>query len=104
MSDARYQVIVYHEDGANGRTTLSIYEMARQVGCHPDFVEWLARYGVIDPLEAGQRPLRFSVAALDRLRRGLRLRQDLGVPISALGLVLDLLERIDRLESERRFL
>ena len=37
---------------------------------------------------------------LDRVQRALRLRQDLRVGNVSLGLVLDLLERIDRLETE----
>jgi hypothetical protein len=43
---------------------------------------------------------RFSAAAAARLRRMLRLHRDLGVTLVGAAIVVDLLERLDRVERE----
>lgn len=81
----------------------SLEEVADSAGCHPRMVEQFVRFGVIEAARPGApETMGFTFAALRRLRRGLRLRRDLGVPVSAMPLVLDLLERIDDLETEVR--
>lgn len=80
--------------------TLSLTELARQSGCHPDLVERLAWIGVIDSIAMPGAGLRFETSSIARLRRAMRLRRDLGINANSLGLVLDLLERIEDLEDE----
>ena len=55
--------------------------------------------GLLDPRGEGDEPT-FGPEALPRVRRMLRLRRDLQVGWTSLGLVLDLLERVERLERE----
>jgi len=44
----------------------------------------------------------FSAAQVGRVDRMVRLRSDLGLNYNALGLVLDLLERVEQLEATAR--
>ena len=55
--------------------------------------------GLIDPVETTPEPL-FEVATILRIRRILRLRHDLGVNWAGIGVVLDLLAKIEELERE----
>lgn len=99
MRKSRYQMVIYHEYGPNAKPTLSLMELSRLSGVHPSLIEKLGRRSVIEPLETRSGNLRFPISALPRLRRGLRLHRDLNIEWASLGLVLDLLERIDDLEQ-----
>lgn len=78
---------------------LDVDELARSAGLHPDLARRLHSLGLLDAeAQARDEPL-FSPAAAVRLRRMARLRRDLHLTWSGLGLVLDLLERIDVLEE-----
>lgn len=96
MTESRMSMVVWSGDG----TTISLAELARESRCHPGIVETFARLGVIETVSSTESAMRFSPSAIPRLRRALRLRRDLSVSGNALGLVLDLLDRIDELESE----
>jgi DNA-binding transcriptional MerR regulator len=66
---------------------------------HPVLVERLMTLGLVDPV-ATTPELLFDVATVLRLRRILRLRRDLGVNWVGIGVVLDLLAKIEALEQE----
>jgi|SRR5215510_14636936 len=78
---------------------LSLDEVTRLAGIHPVLGERLMALGLIDPVETTPEPL-FEVATVLRIRRILRLHQDLGVNWAGIGLVLDLLAKIEELERE----
>jgi chaperone modulatory protein CbpM len=62
----------------------------------------LVSEGVLEPSGAEPREWRFGAEALPRARRALRLQRDLELDVSALALVLDLLDRVEDLESRLR--
>ncbi len=76
-------------------------ELARRAGLHPEMVLRLTRLGLIEPAawEAG-RPRAFPAETVRRIRRIERLHRDLGLSYHAVGVVLELLERVERLERE----
>src|SRR5579862_6672813 len=78
--------------------------LARATGLHPDLLKRLYGLGLFDTAEAAHGGPLFEPAVVLRLRRMMRLRQDLGLSWSALALVADLLERIDALEARVRTL
>jgi DNA-binding transcriptional MerR regulator len=80
--------------------SLTITELADASGCHPDLVEVFERAGVIESIRYSDGTVRYRESTISRLSQGLRLRRDLGINLTALGLVLDLLERVERLEDE----
>ena len=76
--------------------------LAASTGIHPAFLRRLVSLGLLDA-ESGERgELLFQRSAALRVARIQRLHADLSLNYSAIGLVLDLLDRIDRLEAELR--
>jgi chaperone modulatory protein CbpM len=57
----------------------------------------LVQEGVVEPLTARDE-MAFSAAALYRIRKALRLQQDLGVNLAGAALALELIDDIDRLQ------
>jgi DNA-binding transcriptional MerR regulator len=82
------------------RALLSLDEVAARCHLHPSLLKRFVTLGLIDPVEASADL--FQPDVILRLQRILRLRRDLGINYNAAGLVLDLLERIDALETELR--
>jgi hypothetical protein len=81
---------------------LRLEALAASAGIHPMFLRRLVSLGLVDA-ESGERgELLFPPSAVLRVARIQRLHADLSLNYSAIGLVLDLLDRIDRLEAELR--
>ena len=81
------------------RTTLLRLDVfSERCGLHPEFVERLVVLGLVEPAARHGDTLLFSVTQIRRVARMQRLRSDLGLNYNALGLVIDLLERIEQLE------
>ncbi len=70
--------------------------LAAQTGLHPELVARLIALGALD---TGASPGAYPADAAARLARLMRLRRDLGVNVAGALLALDLLARIDELES-----
>lgn len=98
MTERRYRLLVRRHHSAD--SLVSLDELARLCGCHPELVGRFARYGLIDPVDGSSPTLLFSHSCVPRLRRALRLRQDFGLNTSSLHLVLDLIDRIEELEAK----
>lgn len=81
---------------------MSLDTFAATAGIHPDLLRRLVRLGLLDPYMDAAGQLWFPPAQLARLARASRLRVDMGLNYAALGLVLDLLTRIDELETTLR--
>lgn len=85
--------------GRNPRL-LTIEELARAAGLHPDLVASFVDFGLLTPVEHdGPRPL-FDTAAVLRARAIQRLRRDLGVNLSGVAVILDLTERLRAAQQE----
>jgi len=87
------------------RRQLDVQALAARCGVHPELVERLVVLGLLEPTaanpggDARAPALWFHQDQVERLGRLLRLRRDLAINYSALGLVLDLLERVEQLEA-----
>lgn len=81
---------------------LHIEAFARRCGLHPDTVHKFVALGLLpcDPDARGE--LWFEPSAVALVARIQRLRVGLGLNYAAIGLVLDLLDRIEELESASR--
>jgi chaperone modulatory protein CbpM len=62
----------------------------------------LVEEGVLEPRGLTPQEWRFGIGAMPRARRALRLQHDLQMDLSGVALALDLLDRIDWLESRLR--
>ena len=77
---------------------LSATQLAAAADLSPERLARLVRLGLVEPVAPGASE--FTSAAAARLRRMLRLRHDLHVNLIGAAVILDLVERLDQLESE----
>lgn len=80
-------------------TSLSLDGFARQAGLHPQLVRRFVALGLVDAYRDSTGELWFRPAALVTVARIQRLRAGLSLNYAAIGLVLDLLDRIEELEA-----
>ena len=81
---------------------LSIDELARRCGLHPDMVRRFVALGLLPCRRDARGGLWFDPSALATMARIQRLRTGLGLNYAGIGVVLDLLDRIEELESASR--
>jgi chaperone modulatory protein CbpM len=81
---------------------LSLTAFSHTGGVHPEMVQRLVALGILDPERDAAGNLWFGRDQLLALARVRRLRAGLGVNYAALGLVIDLLDRVAALERELR--
>ncbi|HXZ44972.1 MAG TPA: chaperone modulator CbpM [archaeon] len=95
--EMRICVAAVVEDETEG---LTADELAARCGLHPAALEPYIRVGVVSCDASSGR---FPMTTATRLRKAIRLRRDLGVNLAAVGIVLDLLDRLEvmGLEVER---
>jgi len=98
MKHHQYTMVLRQRFRTAPGPALSLTELAARCEVHPDLVERLARFGVVESVQADAAT--FPPEALMRLSRAVRLHHDLGVNWNDLALVLDLLDKIDELEAE----
>jgi DNA-binding transcriptional MerR regulator len=79
---------------------LSLAALSAAAGLHPTLIKQFVAYGLVEPAEAGGEALWFDLRTVRRLRAIRRLRADLGINFPGIAAVLDLLERIERLQRE----
>lgn len=81
---------------------LSLEGFADRAGLHPDVVHRLVALGLLEPVRDTGGRWWFAPAQLRTVARIQRLRAGLAVNYAALGLIMDLLDRIDLLEAALR--
>jgi chaperone modulatory protein CbpM len=84
------------------RPGMDLDTFARRSGLHPDMVRRFVALGLLPCQRNPHGQLRFDASALRIIARIQRLRIGLGLNYAAIGLVLDLLDRIEELESAAR--
>jgi hypothetical protein len=84
--------------GEARKSIVTQWELACLAGTSGRVIERLVRFEIIEPVET-EAEQHFPIDVLPLVARALRIREHLGVSWSSLGLVLDLIERIERLES-----
>jgi chaperone modulatory protein CbpM len=77
---------------------ISVEELAAAVGIRPARLARLVQLGLVEPATPGTSE--FTAATVARLRRMLRLHRDLGVNLAGAAIIVDLLERLERLDAE----
>jgi chaperone modulatory protein CbpM len=84
------------------RPGLSLDALARRCGLHPIMVRRLVALGLLPCRPDARGEPWFDPSAVAVVARIQRLRTGLGLNYAAIGLVLDLLDRIEELESASR--
>ena len=81
--------------------TIRREEVCTRLGIGEDILEVCLRWEIIQAPEPDQNGVdHFAYDTIDRLRRGLRLRHDLGLNWAGVSVALNLLERIEELEQQ----
>jgi chaperone modulatory protein CbpM len=81
---------------------LSLTALAASTGVHPDLIRRFVALSLIDAQRDAAGRLWFAVTAPAVVARIQRLHAGLSLNYNAIGLVLDLLDRIERLEAAFR--
>ena len=82
-------------------SALSLAELCWSCHTPAETIIKLVNHGVIAPVKGNtSRQWLFHRSALIRADKALRLRQDLGINLAGVALALDLLDKIDTLQSQ----
>ncbi|KGO32730.1 hypothetical protein JT06_18765 [Desulfobulbus sp. Tol-SR] len=83
---------------------MRIGEVAVRCRTHPGLVHRFVRLGLVDPIDTRGTPEQwlFENEAVPLIAKIIRLRNELGVNYAGVGVVLELLERINMLENRIR--
>ena len=102
MSPTSYQIVHYrYESRPASANLLTSEELASLARLHPEMVERLVEWGLVEP-EQSEPELLFQETIVPRIWRIMRLRRDLGINWAGIGVVLDLLDRIDEFHSNQK--
>lgn len=100
MIERRQYLMVQRKRTVGGPSQLSITEVAARCGVHPDLIERFVYLGLIDPVGGDEDRLLFPIEVVPLVRKIIRLRNHLGINYVGIGLVLELMNRIEKLESK----
>jgi chaperone modulatory protein CbpM len=81
---------------------ITLADLTRACRVHAEWVMELIEEGVIEPRGPGGPQWRFAATPIVRVQKAHRLQRDLGVNLPGIALALQLLDRIDALESRLR--
>jgi chaperone modulatory protein CbpM len=81
---------------------ITLADLTRACRVHAEWVMELIEEGVIEPRGPGGPQWRFAATTIVRVQKAHRLQRDLGVNLPGIALALQLLDRIDALESRLR--
>jgi chaperone modulatory protein CbpM len=82
------------------QATITMAELCRCFSIEAEVIEELVAQGILEPLGRRGRHWCFPSSSLQRTRITLHLQRDLGVNLAGAALALDLLERIEELDSK----
>lgn len=85
---------------AGAETRLTAEELSRSLGISRQELEELVGLGLAEPAAPGASE--YTAATVVRLQRVRRLHADLEVDFLGAAIIVDLMERLDRLEAEIR--
>lgn len=91
-----------HAEILDDAREITLAELTRACRVHADWVMELIEEGVIEPVSPRGPQWRFSSTTIVRIQKAHRLQHDLGVNLAGIALALQLLDRIDTLESRLR--
>jgi chaperone modulatory protein CbpM len=94
MKARKYEIAVVR----TRRNLMPLEDAARRLGLHPDIVQRFLEFGLLEPAEVTGAEIMLDPVALRRIGVIQRLRYDLGINLAGIGVILDLLDRIDDLQ------
>jgi len=84
------------------RNMMPLEDAASRLGLHPDIVRRFVELGLLEPAEVTGAEIMLDPVALRRIGVIQHLRYDLGINLAGIGVILELLDRIDALQRGGR--
>ncbi|MBM4442069.1 MAG: hypothetical protein FJ027_16760 [Candidatus Rokubacteria bacterium] len=100
MSITRARTHVIALAGPRAEVYLSARQLATVANISPARLGRLVRLGLVEPV--ARRPGSFTADTAMRLRRMLRLHDDLGVNLCGAAIIVDLVDRLERTRAEEQ--
>jgi MerR family transcriptional regulator/heat shock protein HspR len=95
------QQLVLVRNGSN-RFGMTLETLASLAGLHPALVRCFVEFGLLQPAYETNASQFFETSAVLRLHTIVRLRDELGINLAGVAVVLELLEKIRVLEHDNR--
>jgi MerR family transcriptional regulator/heat shock protein HspR len=92
------QQIVLIQNGNCFGLTLDV--LASLAGVHPGLVRYFVEFGLLQPAHEADAAQFFEASDVLRLRTIVRLRDELGINLAGVAVVLELLDKIRALEHD----
>jgi hypothetical protein len=100
MVDRAHSVLLWRQ----AQVLLSVDDLAKAAALQRRRVETIVEFGLIEPATSSRSGPLFKRSSVERLRRIVRLRRDLGINLAGIAAVLDMRERIESLQREVQLL
>lgn len=81
------------------QTELTLNELCKACSSSAEWIIELVEEGALEPVGYQQTQWRFSGTSLQKALTAMRLQRDLGINLAGIALALDLLDKIETLES-----
>jgi chaperone modulatory protein CbpM len=78
---------------------ISLVQLCRYCEMEPDHIIELVTEGILEPRGESKHEWHFSFITIERVKKVQRLRSDFDLTVPGVGLVMDLLDQIERLEE-----
>lgn len=102
MTDKNYYLVQVRTSSGSS-PFISLTELSYRCGVHPDLIHRFVNLGLLDYAEGDTGgEVVFYSEAVATVRKILRLRNQLGVNYAGIGVILELMARIENLESTVR--
>lgn len=101
MTERKY--ILVHLKRVPEWAPMSLTEVAARCGVHPELISRFVYLGLVDPVDrCVDGEYLFDAEVVPLIRKIMRLRNQLGVNYSGVGVVLELMRRVETLEARIR--
>lgn len=96
--------MVLKQAGVNRTSSVRVTEIADLCNTHPHIIDRFVCLGLVDPAGRDEHNEEwiFQREVIPLVRKIIRLRNELGINYAGIGVVLDLLSRIEKLEAQIR--
>ena len=96
----KYNIIrVYQGQVTEEENDLSLFEVCKMCRLNPELIIEMVNEGILDPKGESKTSWRFSFSTVNCVRTVMRFQNDLGINLAGAALALNLLERIEELET-----
>jgi chaperone modulatory protein CbpM len=99
----RKSIQIYEGRTLEEEERLSLRQICERCHIEEDMIVELVEEGILDPLGNSRMSWKFRFTATERVKRVVRLQRDFELNLPAVALILQLLDRIEQLETRVRY-